>query len=187
MSVPFPPPDPHEDADEPAVWERALLDHQLAELSRLAAMGMELAQAITRRATVDEPEADLGRAAMDFSRASRAVRLSFALQSRLIAEFKARPRAAEDAEDESGPMVVRWIGERSRDEQARQGRIQRAVGRAAEDAGFDRDEIWDALKHRPFDQIVALICEDLGLAAYAARPPPPAGEPVTASPGFPSG
>jgi hypothetical protein len=91
---------------------------------------------------------------------SRAVRLTFALQSKLIADFKARARAAE-AEGRDADAVERLVletGER-----------------------LDRDSIWDALQTLPFDAIVAQICADLGLKptpsgdSNGTRPPPPAG------------
>jgi hypothetical protein len=64
-----------EDAAQTDAWEKALLDHQLAELSRLAAMGMDMAATIARRVTADDgaaPVADLRHAAIDFARVARA-------------------------------------------------------------------------------------------------------------------
>ena len=81
-----------DDADHSA-WERALLDRQLAGLERLAEMGMAVAAAIEQRVTQAppqphaKPDAALHHAAMDFARVARAVRLTYALQSRLIADF----------------------------------------------------------------------------------------------------
>src|SRR6185437_8632829 len=101
---------PTDDSPSLESWERALLDRQLEALNRLADMGMALAEAIQRRATAEEPapdagvrDADLQHAALDFARVSRAVRLTFALQSRLIAEFKggspARPAGSAASDD----------------------------------------------------------------------------------------
>src|SRR3569623_227234 len=79
-----------DDPDSLEGWQRALLDRQLEALSRLADMGMAVAAAITQQVTEAAPGSDaaLSGAALDFARVSRAVRLTFALQSRLIAEFK---------------------------------------------------------------------------------------------------
>jgi hypothetical protein len=195
MTAPFPPPDQYEPG--PDAWEKALLDQQLAELGRLAAMGMDIASDIHRRVTTADaaaPVSELQHAAIDFARVSRAVRLTFALQSKLIADFKARARAAEAAnEDESGPVEVHWLRARSPEEQHKQRRLELAVGRAAEAEGrdadaverlvletgerLDRDSIWDALQTLPFDAIVTQICADLGLKpapssdANRTRPP----------------
>ena len=193
-----PAPDPAEDGPEP--WERDLLDHQLAELGRLAAMGMDMAAAIARRVTADDgstPVAALQHAALDFSRVARAVRLTFALQSRLIADYKARARSAEAAESGPGILEVRWLDDRKRapDEALpTTSRLKGAVRRAAEAANcdvetterlvleaaerFEDDDIHAAIMTRPFDEIVAMICRELGLAADNpdTRPPPLAGE-----------
>ena len=190
MSAPFQPPGPCDDAPGPDGWERVLLDRQLAELGRLAAMGMDIAAEIHRRTTAaDEgaPVAPLQQGALDFSRVARAVRLTFALQSRLIAEFKAPARAARAAADaEGGPVEYHWIGVRSHEEREQQRRIQLAVGRAAEaealdaesverlvlEAGerLDRDDIWRPLRSLAFDEIVAAICRDLGLKPDGGSP-----------------
>jgi hypothetical protein len=97
MSTASPAPSTPDEPDAARAWERALLDRQLAALDRLAEMGMAIAAAVERRVTAEavegEPAAALHHAAMDFARASRAVRMTFALQSRLIAEFKGEGRA----------------------------------------------------------------------------------------------
>ena len=188
-----PAPDPAEDGPEP--WERDLLDHQLQRLDRLADMGMDMAAAIARRVTADDgsaPVAALQHAALDFSRVARAVRLTFALQSKLIADFKRAP----DRDEDSGPVTLKvsWLDSLREPTEATKTRAKQAVRRAAEDAGCDvetterlvleaaerleRDDIHAALAERPFDEVVALICRELGLAAdnSTARPPPLAGE-----------
>lgn len=196
------------DADSLDGWERALLDRQLEALGRLADMGMAIAAAVERRATADEPGPDTARpdavlhhAAMDFARVSRAVRMTFALQSRLIAEFKGGARAAEDiAADDDGPFEAVWPELQDHDVvQKRQ--VRAIVGRLAEAAALDEErverlvreagerledeDIYRDLTRRPLGEIVALICKDLGLApdwdrtageywamAEIAKPPP---------------
>ena len=170
-------------AKDAAGLDRALLDDQLAELGRLSAMGMEIASAIHRRVTEDDGAAsvaELQHAAIDFSRVARAVRLTFALQSRLIDEFKGRSRPpAGAAEPEQRTLQVRWIGQLSPAEKARRGRLRDVVRTVAESEGRDAetverlvreaaervedDGIFGDIMTRPFGEIVALICRDLGL------------------------
>jgi hypothetical protein len=163
-------------------WERALLDRQLEALNRLADMGMALAAAVTLRATADEPaaDADLQRAAIDFARVSRAVRMTFALQSRLIAEFKGGSRPAQAAAPDNGPIEVRWANADLTEEEAVQQRlVQGIVQRLAESAALESetaerlafeageriedDNLHRDLTKRPVGEVVALICKDLGL------------------------
>ena len=198
---------PADDSALPDGWERARLERQLAELDRLADMGMALAGAIHRRVTEDDGSAsvaDLQHAAIDFSRVARAVRLTFALQSRLIAEFKApagAARAAGAATGERQPLEVRWIGQLSPAEKARRERLKRVVRTVAESEGRDAetverlaldaaervedDEIFGDMMARPFAEIVAVICQDLGLKpdwdsfadeVWAEAPDPPEDE-----------
>ena len=215
MTAPFRAPDPDEDADAPAAWERALLDHQMAELSRLARMGMALAEAITQRATSGQADADPARAAMEFSRAARAVRMSFALQSRLIAVFKAKPRPASSAEedDDDRPLAVAWGSDWESAAAYRKSEVVSVVRRSAEDAALDAetverltretaerletDDLFADIFARPYAEVIALICQDLGLepqwpiglahrgqgATDRPRRPPPAGEEARASGG----
>jgi len=188
-----PTPDPAEDGPEP--WERDLLDRQLQRLDRLADLGMDMAAAIARRVTADDgsaPVAELQHAALDFSRVARAVRLTLALQSKLIADFKRRP----DQDEESGPVTLKvsWLDSLREPTEATKARAKQAVRRAAEDAHCDAetaerlvleaaerledDDIHAALAERPFDEIVEMICRELGLAPDnpITRPPPLAGE-----------
>jgi hypothetical protein len=163
-------------------WERALLDRQLEALGRLADMGMAIAAAIERRATAEDAgsDADLRHASMDFARVSRAVRMTYALQSRLIADFKGRPEArpVEAEEPYSGPIDVLWEGEsRGGVIQRRQMRgIVRRVAQAADldgeamerlvrEAGerLEDDDVHEILMTRPTGEVLALICADLGL------------------------
>jgi hypothetical protein len=164
-------------------WERALLDRQLEALGRLADMGMAIAAAIERRATAEGPEADgaLRHAPMDFARVSRAVRMTFALQSRLIAEFKSGVcRAAMGEPDADGPIEVMWAGDlEDQDEAEQKDQVRAVVQRLGEAASLDQeaverlvseagerlddDDIYRDLSRRPLGEVVALICKDLGI------------------------
>jgi hypothetical protein len=182
MTTPFPFPESTEDADGPDAWGRALLDHQLAELGRLAAMGMDIAGAVHRQATAEADAAsvaDLQHAALNFSRVARAVRLTFALQSRLVADFKGRSPVAEAGGSDERTVEVRWIGQLSPAETARRSRLQDVVRGVAEGEALDAetverlvreaveriedDGVFGDIMTRPFGEIVALICRDLGL------------------------
>ena len=162
--------------------EQALLERQLEALGRLADMGMSIAAAIERRATAEEPgsEAELRHAPLDFARVSRAVRLTFALQSQLIADFKgvgsksAKAPAADDVpagmywrpdvvdHDEvqkrqlSG--IVRELAEGASLDGEAVERLVREAGERLEDEDFYRD-----LTERSLGEIVGLVCKDLGL------------------------
>jgi len=204
MSAPAPSPSAPSDSDSLDGWERALLDRQLEALGRLADMGMAMAVAIERRVTAEEPvaEADLHHAAMDFARVSRAVRMTFALQSRLIADFKdgSRPAKAEPAEE--GPIKVCWgRPDVVENDVVQKRQVRGIVQRLAEAASLEReaverlmlqaderledDRVYRDLTERPLGEIVALICKDLGVApdwdlladtywaqAEIKRPPP---------------
>jgi len=149
---------------------RALMEQQIDMLTRLAEIG------ITRAAEPVEPPE---RADLAYSRIARAVRLTLALQSRLIKDLvaleqgsppKAEAKPAAVAKREPDPAELR-------DERA--GRIDRIVRRIIEDTErFKEDvqrlsrEAWERLEDedvygdllsRPMGEIVALICEDLGL------------------------
>ena len=182
MPAAAPAPDPIEDADVTDAWERALLDHQLAELGRLAAMGMAIAAAIERRATAEDagPDKALRHAAIDFARVARAVRMTFGVQSRLITEFKARSRPAEAGESDDGPLEVRWMESPNPEREAREYKVQSSIRRAATAAGhgieaverlameaaerLEDDDIQAVMTHA-VDDIVAMICKELGLEA----------------------
>jgi hypothetical protein len=165
-------------------WERALLDRQLEALNRLADMGMALAGAIERRATAEDPaqDTDLHDAALDFARVSRVVRMTFALQSRLIEEFKGvsqrRSGGPGKADDWSAGFggrpdivdhdevlkrqlkgVVRRLGEASSMDGEAVERLVREAGERLEEEGFFHD-----ITERPMGEVVALVCEDLGIA-----------------------
>jgi hypothetical protein len=182
MSAPAPIPSAPSETDSLDGWERALLDRQLETLGRLAEMGMALAAAITQRATADEPgsEADLRHAPMDFVRVSRAVRMTFALQSRLIADFKGGGAGSARAEaPDDGPIEVIWRDDVADNDVVQKRQVRGIVRRLAEAASLESeaaerlvleagerledDRIYRDLTQRPLGEIVALICKDLGL------------------------
>ena len=72
---------------------RALIEGQMAMLTRLAQVGMELVEAVGREAKTAPVEAGLA-----FARVARAVRMTIALQSRLAKDLAALDRADHMAE-----------------------------------------------------------------------------------------
>src|SRR5687767_8630850 len=87
-------------AAAPATDARALIERQLAMLTRLAEIGMEIAEACGREA-VAAPGAGEGAAqtperlrdpGLAFARVARAVRMTIALQSRLAKDLAALDR-----------------------------------------------------------------------------------------------
>ena len=117
---------------------------------------------------------------MDFARVSRAVRLTFALQSRLIADFKGggSPRAKAEAAYH-GPVDVVWRDDLVEHDEVQKRQVRGIVQTLAEAASLDQetverlvreaderledDDIYSDLTRRRLDEIVALICKDLGL------------------------
>ena len=180
MPRPAPSPSETDDSDSLDGWERALLDRQLEALGRLADMGMAMAEAIHRRATAEDvgPDADLNHAAMDFARVSRAVRMTFALQSRLVSEFKGAS-GPHGAEDHNGPIEVLWRNDIVDRDEVKKRQLRGIVETLAEGAALDRegverlvreagerledDDAYHDLTRRPLGESVALICKDLGL------------------------
>jgi hypothetical protein len=177
-AIPADPPlaDPHATA-------HALVERQLQMLTRLAEMGMAIAEATERwalaaldaaAAALGPPEGGLpalpggfrGDPGLVYSRVARAVRLTLMLQTRLLKELPALGRAETLA--------------RTAQEQARRERAHRMVERAIRAEHDDADDVeqlsedaWerlrdedlgDGLGERPLSEVVARICQDLGLS-----------------------
>ena len=199
----------------PPADARALIERQMAVLSRLTEIGMEVAEACGRRA-VGEAAADRPVAASNpspdpgpgpglvFARVARAVRLTIALQQRLMKDLDALDKAEAHAER------MRTVGRRLRlrdlvgeaartlvearreaedrllgEEDAAEAEIELMTETAYERLTDAEDDDLDALT---FDEAVAGVCRDLGLAPDRAarlmaavepplRHPPPARRP----------
>jgi hypothetical protein len=177
---------------------RARIEGQLVMLDRLAAIGMEIAEACGRDAKA-APNADEARAVgLVFARVARAVRMTIALQSRLMKDLAALDRADDLAE--RARTTRRRIRLRRLVEDAARASVaaKREAGRqfwADEDAVEDEieqlsseayerlvDAEDDEFTGGAFDEVVAGIAADLGLspdwtarllAATAAPLPPP--------------
>ena len=168
-------------------------DQRLAMLARLAELGMKVAEDRAARALAAprdaEPRHD---PAQSFATASRAVRLTLALESRLERDIAAAARAAADDEgddhdyDDSPPHP-------------RTGLETYPEGHPEAHRARIRDNVWDAIDHqvtelipaheildelherliesdrydaflyKPLRESVAAICQDLGLAPDWSR------------------
>jgi hypothetical protein len=192
MSRAAPHPSATPSSPDDAAAAQALIDRGLGLLTRLADIGMEIAEAAGRRAAAlaETPAspADAADPALAYARAARAVRLTVALQSRLLAERAALGRAQAQA--------------RAAEAGRRRERIHAKVERTLETDRADADEVeelssrvWEQLREtedddladRPVAEVVARICRDLGLspawaAAAFAGPDPAALGPAAAEP-----
>jgi hypothetical protein len=189
-------------------WARATLAGQIERLGRLAEAGLGIATALEQRAAgeaaqaigaqpqvapQDAPRGDLG---LTYARVARAVRLTIALQSKLLNEVRAhdeteaRERAA-GADDQAAEAAAQADAAdralRGRDK-ARLDRVERIVQRAI-NAEYDEDEdedvieklsreaadrlddedIYGDLTRLTNGEIVERICRDLGLSPDWSR------------------
>ena len=185
------PPPASSDETPTADFARPVLERQLAELSTLADIGMEIAEGLRRLvAQATEPEAepvDPVAVTLAFSRVSRAVRLTFALQTEVIDKLRGVGRiedyearlasrdaapapAAVDVEeqrlrarkDDIAATVTGIIDEKHKG--AEGGEAHERCIREATERLKDADDLGDILA-RPFDEIIAQICRDLGLSS----------------------
>jgi hypothetical protein len=165
-------------ADDAALWTRPMLEAQLARLDRLADMGLDLAAALVAQAK-GETDIDVARGdiALAYGRAARAVRFTVALQSKLIADFQNFGREPSQApgDDESTNITLSW-DDRGQSRKSGAGHIIGRVIAAETDSLQERERLKrevnerlddDTLTgdlNRPYSEIVADICRDLGLS-----------------------
>ena len=176
------PPQPAAPTGAPAPdWARALLERQLWVLGQLAEGGLEIARAIERQATgagSDDaaPHTVDAHVPMAYARVARAVRMTILLQSKLITDLQAleaktaeaaytakcrraldRPHILREQKARIGRIVGRiaWADGREHAE------IERLARHAAE--MLDHDDHFGDILTRPVSELIALICQDLGL------------------------
>src|SRR4051812_26892882 len=156
-------------ADAPSDGPRTLVERQVAMLTRLAEMGMEIAEAATRAATAgDTPEhAFRGDPALAYTRVARAVRMTIALQSQLMKDLAALDTAdaatAKARADRRRVGVQRLINEALSDTERFDGRPIHRLMMEASERLFDAD-VDAEIRGLSFAEIVARICDDLGLS-----------------------
>jgi hypothetical protein len=170
---------------------RALIEGQLAMLSRLAQIGMEIAEACGRQAANDKPGETMPRRdpGLVFARVARAVRMTIALQSRLAKDLAALDRADDLAEvarkDVRRMRLRRLVGQAvsagiAPDDKRDENAIEDEIDRLSDEAYERLTDAEDGdLMGRPFEEVVSGICADLGLSPdwtarlMAAVEPPP--------------
>ena len=158
-------------------WARPLVERQLAVLGELAELGLEAARAVERQARAAGPEVDLKRLTLAYARVSRAVRMTIALQSRLIGELKAREDALADDRVEAETWDDEVLAARVETHKVRAVRVvERVLEAEHEDYDtvsrlvlraerlLDDETLFDDVLSRPIGDLVARICRDLGLS-----------------------
>lgn len=175
---------PSADTDPAADWARPVLERQLWMLGQLAEVGLEMARAIGRQATQAEPPQD-GQPACDafqgdlplaYGRVARAVRLTLALQTKVVEALQALDRreaheascaqieadlARPDREDQRKDLIegiVRRVSYRQGQEADERERVSREV-----EILLEHDEIYGDVLSQPASTLIARICRDLGL------------------------
>jgi hypothetical protein len=155
--MPAPPPRPAPDAADTALAKR-----RIAVADRLAEIGMALAEALRRQASVPgAPRAFAGDLALAYSRIARAVRLSIILAQRLEdglpAPDDAAARAAADAAAAGTPQAE--PPEAEPDERLDEREDESMASETAERGDREADE--RAWLTRPISALAAQICRDL--------------------------
>jgi len=146
-------------------------ERRLRMLDRLAEAGLEIALAIERRVKEAEPAqplAELNAAAMAYARAARAVRLAVLLQAQLSQGAVDPPASPPEASGEAGgrqaqvERAVRIVRRVAKDHCRKEAF---AIGAYAHEARerLDNDDIYGLVATRPLGELVAMICDDLGL------------------------
>ncbi|HVY34383.1 MAG TPA: hypothetical protein VG960_08170 [Caulobacteraceae bacterium] len=160
---------------------RALLERQLGILGQLAEGGLEIARAIEREATQAgsakrAPKGVGAHIPMAYARVSRAVRMTILLQSQLITDLQTLEAKAAQAAAQANSLNGTQRVCREHDQQRRIGRIVGRIALADDKAHgeanrlaretverLEQDELYGDILTRPFSEIVAQICNDMGL------------------------
>lgn len=147
-------------------------DRQLRLLGRLAEAGLEAALAIEARAkaAVQDHTIDLNGLSLAYDRVARAVRMTIALQARLIEDARTREDEAEaaaqdDLAERQEIHKIRAVGVVERVIEAERqdfDEVSRLVLKA--ETLLDDEDLYDDVLSRPIGELVARICRDLGLS-----------------------
>jgi hypothetical protein len=162
-------------SDAPTALDRAraLIEPQMRLLGRLAEIGLDVAETVGRQARgEDEAPARSGDLSLAFARVSRAVRLTVALQQKLVDGLAALeagviPGAPAIKGDPDPDYVLKARVERIVERTAEAehehdaGKVDRLVAESAE--RLDDIDLYGDLLDRPMSEIVARIAEDIGL------------------------
>jgi hypothetical protein len=150
---------PQDRADRAQVFER-----QIAMLGRLAEVGLEIALSIEEQVKA-EPGQMPERACIDYARVSRAVRQTLMLQAELVRQADCAAEVATLKRgfraDERKQQIVRIIDRIAYPPSETPEQAERLIQEARE--RLDGDEIYGDVLSRPISEIIAAICQDLGL------------------------
>lgn len=150
---------PFPNAESPAETAAApRLERQLAILGEIAEIGLDMARAL--QAQVGEGSVQPASAAVAYGRVARAVRLTIALQTRLIAEANqpAPDQQREERRARVQRIVRRVIGEETDDA------MEAAWRRVEAHERLEHDDIYGDVLTRPASEIIAEVCDDLGVS-----------------------
>jgi hypothetical protein len=147
-------------------WARPLIERQLAVLSDLTEAALAVSLTLQRKITAagsDDLPGEVESLTLAFTRAARAVRLTIALQSKLVAEARDPAPGALDEQRQArraqvNRIIRRVVGEGTRDVDICVYRWGQARER------LEHDDIYGDLLSRPASEIVAAVCQDLGVA-----------------------
>ena len=167
--------------DDASTCGEARRERQLAMLDRLAEIGMTIVEEIGRQVMQPsgaeaprDPSIFHNDLVLAFSRASRAVRMTIALQARLMEE----PRRGDQGAGRTIEDLVALLDSEPDPEKHEQASRNEADSEAAERLVHERleRETYGDLMGRPVSEIIGHIRRDLGLEPVQSRPAPGAGE-----------
>jgi hypothetical protein len=145
---------------------RALVEGQMAALTRLAEIGMEIAEAAGRQASAPDGGGALVDPGLTYSRAARAVRLTFALQTRLARDLAGLGRDEKHARRRRIHHLVKHAIDTEQMDEAEAEAEQTDDGEQLSAEAWERlndDESLEDLAGLSLGEAVALICKDLGV------------------------
>jgi hypothetical protein len=151
----------------------SLMDRRLRMLDRLAEAGLEIALAIEKRVKDAEPAqplAELNVAAQAYARVARGVRLCVLLQEQLTRDdpdllgdpLEAARQAEAARRQVQVDRTLRIVKRIAKDHCRKEGFELGAYAHEAKER-LDNDDIYGLVATRPIGELVAMICDDLGL------------------------
>jgi hypothetical protein len=159
-------------SDAPSALDRAraLIEPQLRLLGRLAEIGLDVAETVGRQARGEAEAPAKGDLGLAFARVSRAVRLTVALQQKLVDGLEALEAGRPAGKDGARPdpdyilkarveRIVERTAEAEHDDD--EWAVDRLVRETAE--RLDDIDLYGDLLDRPISEIVARIARDIGL------------------------
>lgn len=138
---------------------------QLIALDELTGHGLAVSRALAEQASGERAQsATTCDHALAYARVSRAVRLAIALQQQLIKDLAAAAADAQTPEDLRKARLERIVERQVRE---RHPSDDEALDRLMTETAdrLDDEDLYGDLMDRPFSELVARICSDIGLEA----------------------